>query len=283
MTDIKAPMNYIGNKYKIIHQIRAYFPENINHMVDLFCGGCDVTFNTPAKRHTANDMNFFVIGIYKEFQKTGIPEAIAYIDETIRKWNLTKQDKDAYLRFREYYNKTKNPLDLYVLMCYSFNYQFRFNSKHEYNNPFGKDRSSFNNKMRENLYRLTDIINSITFTTTDFRDFDCSELTPNDFVYADPPYLLTCGSYNDGKRGFKGWTEQDEQDLYDVLDKLNKNGIPFALSNVAQHKGNVHTQLLDWQEKNGYRIHKINKNYDNCNYHTKNKTYETREILITNY
>ena len=26
-----------------------------------------------------------------------------------------------------------------------------------------------------------------------------------DFVYCDPPYLLTCGAYNDGKRGFNGW------------------------------------------------------------------------------
>lgn len=27
-------------------------------------------------------------------------------------------------------------------MCFSFNYQFRFNSNHDYNNPFGRNRSS---------------------------------------------------------------------------------------------------------------------------------------------
>ena len=39
---VKAPFNYIGNKYRIINSIQEYFPENIDIFVDLFCGGCDV-------------------------------------------------------------------------------------------------------------------------------------------------------------------------------------------------------------------------------------------------
>ena len=34
---IKSPMNYIGNKYRIIGQIKQWFPDNINTMVDLIC------------------------------------------------------------------------------------------------------------------------------------------------------------------------------------------------------------------------------------------------------
>ena len=36
---IKPPMNYIGNKYRIINQMQEYFPKNIKTMVDLFFGG----------------------------------------------------------------------------------------------------------------------------------------------------------------------------------------------------------------------------------------------------
>lgn len=149
-----------------------------------------------------------MIDIYKEFQRLGVGKAIEKIDKTICDWKLTKENKTAYENFREYYNRTKNPLDLYVLMCFSFNYQFRFNSAHEYNNPFGKSRSSFNDVMRENLTKLQGIIERVRYTSCDFREFDYNLMKSGDFLYADPPYLITCGSYNDGKRGFKGWEEK---------------------------------------------------------------------------
>ena len=283
MQYIKAPMNYIGNKYRIMKQIQKWFPKKINVMVDIFCGGCDVTFNTKADRHIANDLNFFVIDIYKEFQRLGVDKAIEQIDQTICDWKLTKENKEAYENFREYYNRTKKPLDLYVLMCFSFNYQFRFNSAHEYNNPFGKSRSSFNDVMRENLTRLHGMIEQVEYTSCDFREFDYSFMKSGDFLYADPPYLITCGSYNDGKRGFQGWGEKDEKELYDILDKLSERGIKFALSNVSHHKGEKNDILLDWRRMGKYHMHKINFHYNNCNYHTKNAANSTQEVLITNY
>ena len=45
----------------------------------------------------------------------------------------------------------KNILDLFVLICYSFNHQIRFNNKHEFNTSFGKERSSFNNNIKKNI------------------------------------------------------------------------------------------------------------------------------------
>lgn len=276
-------MNYIGNKYRIMGQIQRWFPKKVDLMVDIFCGGCDVTFNTSANEHIANDLNFFVIDIYREFQRLGVEETIHRIDDIINEWKLTKEDKTAYERFRTHYNATRNPLDLYVLMCYSFNYQFRFNSAHEYNNPFGKDRSSFNEVMRDNLSRLQGIIEQVRYFSCDFREFDYSLMKEGDFLYADPPYLITCGSYNDGKRGFKGWGENDEKALYDILDSLNERGIRFALSNVSHHKGVTNKILLDWKKERKYHMHKINFNYNNCNYHTKNGDNVTQEVLVTNY
>lgn len=98
-----------------------------------------------------------------------------------------------------------------------------------------------------------------------------------------PPYLLTCGSYNDGKRGFRGWSESDDFQLFSLLDSVNVNGGKFALSNVSHHKGLVHNSLLEWVKGNNYNIHKINCNYNNCNYQNKNRENITQEVLITNY
>lgn len=280
---VKAPFNYIGNKYRIINSIQEYFPEEIDTFVDIFCGGCDVSINTQANTIYANDINYHVIGILEEFQKHDVEYILDYIDDTIEKWQLSKTNEEAYKSFRKYYNQTKNPLDLYVLMCYSFNYQFRFNGNHDYNNPFGRNRSSFNEVMRNNLILFKQQIEDIHFSACDFCDFDYDILNTGDFIYADPPYLLTCGSYNDGKRGFRGWTKKDDLDLMHILTELSERGVNFALSNVIEHKGSTNDALIEWITCNGYNVYGINFNYNNCNYHTNNRKNVTKEVLITNY
>jgi site-specific DNA-adenine methylase len=115
----------------------------------------------------------------------------------------------------------------------------------------------------------------------DFKDFDISKFGSGDFIYADPPYLITKGSYNDGKRGFKGWCKDDDIALFQLLDKANAKGIKFALSNVIEHKGLMNEELKKWSEK--YKVHYLNYNYKNCNYHGKNTEKKTIEVLITNY
>ena len=46
----KSPMNYIGNKYRLLKQIQPLFPKQVNKFVDLFCGGCDITINVEASQ-----------------------------------------------------------------------------------------------------------------------------------------------------------------------------------------------------------------------------------------
>lgn len=278
---IKSPLNYIGGKYKILPQIIKFFPEKIDTFIDLFAGGLNVAINVNAKKIYCNDINNYVIDIYKAFQNYSIEDLLHYIDDTISHHHLSITDKDAYISFRNYYNQTKNPLDLYVLVCYSFNYQFRFNNKHEYNNPFGRNRSHFNPAMRKNLIKFHDKIKDITFQTVNFKNYNIDNLRENDFLYADPPYLITCGSYNDGKRGFEGWTETDDKLLFTLLDDLNTRGIKFALSNVSEHKGKKNGLLINWMSK--YHVHEINFNYNNSNYQSTSKSNITKEVLITNY
>lgn len=277
----KSPFNYIGGKYKLLPQIVPLFPDNINRMVDLFAGGCDVCSNVNAKEIYANDINYFVVDIYREFQKLSIEELLEYIDKTIENRHLSLRDEESYKQFRDYYNKTKNPLDLYILMCYSFNYQFRFNSRHEYNNPFGRERSSFNPKMRQNLISFHNNIKNIKFDCMNFKDYNYGLLGDGDFLYADPPYSITVGSYNDGKRGFDGWGKNDDLRLFSILDDLDRQKVKFALSDVAEHKGETNDELISWMNK--YNVHEIASSYKNSNYQAKNRDAITREILVTNY
>ena len=262
-------------------QMTRFFPKKIKTFVDLFAGGLDVAINIHADTVYCNDINHHVIGIYETFQNMTIGELLKYIDETIDRYHLTMTDEEAYRTFRTHYNQTRDPLDLYILVCYSFNYQFRFNSRHEYNNPFGKNRSSFNPVMRENLIKFHERIKNIRFQTRNFKDYDISSLGEGDFLYADPPYLITCGSYNDGKRGFEGWSQEDDLLLFDLLDRLDAHGVKFALSNVSEHKGTRNKALIKW--KAGYHTHRMNFNYNNSNYQSTSRENVTKEILVTNY
>ena len=135
--------------------------------------------------------------------------------------------------------------------------------------------------MRRNLIKFHKNIQNIQFSSLNFKEYDISHLQEGDFLYADPPYLITTGSYNDGKRGFEGWSQADDLALFDLLDKANAQGVKFALSNVIEHKGLVNKTLIEWAKK--YNLHYICYDYKNCSYHGKNTDKRTVEVLITNY
>jgi DNA adenine methylase len=140
--------------------------------------------------------------------------------------------------------------------------------------------------MKSNLIRFINALKTknVRFTSYDFDKYDFTLLTSNDFVYADPPYLITTGTYNDGKRGFIGWNEDTERKLLDILESLNKRGIQFGLSNVINHKGKSNNILQTWIEKNDFHINYIQKDYSNCNYHSIDKSKNASvEVLVTNY
>lgn len=137
---IKSPLNYVGGKYKLLPQLMKYFPTNINTFVDLFSGGFNVGINVKSNQTICNDINYFIIDLYKELYNRPVDNVLKKIYENIERYCLSKENENAYKNFRIHYNETKNPIDLYTLTCYSFNYQFRFNNNQEYNNPFGRNR-----------------------------------------------------------------------------------------------------------------------------------------------
>ena len=191
------------------------------------------------------------------------------------------ETSDGYNALRSHYNQFRDPIELFTLSCFSFNYQLRFNNRHEYNNPFGKNRSHYSESTKKNLIRFVDRLKAIDseFTNYDFVNFPVETLRKEDFIYCDPPYSITTGTYNDGKRGFKGWTEQSDMELCEFLDTLDASGIRFAMSNVFYHKGKTNAFLKHWSEK--YNVIHLDKDYSNSSYNT--KRMESDEVLIFNY
>ena len=305
---IQSPLNYTGGKYKLLKQILPLFPKEIDTFVDLFCGGCNVGINIDSSRVIYNDLNRKLLGLYTTFQSLGPEAVLERIYEIIHRYQLSTVSKygysyyhcdsgkgladynrDKFIRLRGDFNRKHAGqsfdhdyyLMLYVLIVYAFNNQIRFNANGEFNLPVGK--RDFNSKMEQKLIAFINRLReqNCAFTCCDFREFDTSGLTSRDFVYVDPPYLITCATYNE--QG--GWNEGAERDLLAFLDKLHSRGIPFALSNVLRSKGKENPLLLAWLEENAhqYRAIPLAYSYANSNYHTKDKTSSSEEVLIVNY
>ena len=281
MKYIKSCLNYTGGKYKLLPQIMPLFPENINMIIDLFCGGCNVAINVNAKKIICNDSEKVIIDLYNDWKNGECDKLLNTLKETISKYELSKTNREGFEKIRKDYNDgNREWFMFYAMLMHSFNYQIRFNKNNEYNMPFGKDRSCFNQSTENNFINFVNEIHNknIFFTNKDFTELKIEKLKEDDFVYCDPPYLITCASYNEKE----GWNEIKERQLLKLLDSLNDNNVKFALSNVLENKGKRNEILIEWCKK--YNVHYLNNSYSNCNYHAKDKSKNsTVEVLITNY
>lgn len=252
-----SPLNYQGGKWDLIDFIRDNLPAEYNTFYDLFGGGLNVGINMNCPKVVYNDVNFKVKELLESIIRADSKELLSYLQKTIKKFGLEANNKEAFVKLREKYNvnklSSKDFRDLYLLAIYGFQQQIRFNSSYEFNNPVGL--SYFNETMMEKLlsFKTAATKKNISFHSETYSHFE-KFIKSGDFVYCDPPYLITLGSYNDGKRGFYGWTEKDEIEFLDFLERLNKKGIRFMLSNVITHKESVNTILKNWIERNGFTV-----------------------------
>lgn len=300
---IPSALNYTGGKYKLLPQILPLFPKDIDQAVDLFCGGCNVGINLDCNKVLFNDSNPYLMGLLDTFRKMCKEEIFSWMYSSIKKYNLSlvskngyefydcdsskglgEYNKAGYNKLRDDFNK-KNIRDdeyylmLYLLIVYSFNNQIRFNRKGKFNLPVGK--RDFNLKMQGKLEAFIDRVKNgdYSFRNEDFRNISMDDYTDKSFFYVDPPYLITCATYNEQS----GWTENDEKDLLNYLEQLDKRGIRFALSNVLESKGKKNVILSEWIKKHTkFKAIPLNYNYTNSNYHTK-KDGVTKEVLVVNY
>ena len=294
MDIVISPIFYMGNKKRLIKKgLIDLFPKDINTFVDLFSGSGVVSMNTKANKYYLNDIDVNLNMLYKIFQIYSEDEIISHIENRIEEFNLPKERtrrcdfkdndklneyKQAYMKFRDYYNKSKNPLDLYTLMFFAFSQQFRFNRKGDFNMPFGNDCFSETNKQYiKNGVEFFQQDNVYTFNKN-FMEVDFN-LDKDDFVYLDSPYLDCTATYNEG-RGQDAWTMKYELYMYCLCEELNAKGVKFGMSNVFHNKGKEHTYLIDWCNRKDWNVYTFDSHtYSACGKGNSN----AKEVFITNY
>lgn len=298
MSYLKSPVNYTGCKYKLLSKIIPLFPNDINIFLDVFGGSGTVCLNTNANFKIYNELNTFLYEIIEDFSILESDYIINHINSRVEKYNLEKgyskkdltdeekqknsQIKENYIKFRDFLNNESNTksLDLLTIHYFAFNNLIRHTKRKpiKFNTPSGLGSKCYSSKQHNELIiNACNKFKDIEILNKDFRDIDYSILKENDFVYFDPPYLLSNAEYN------KNWTKKEELDLYNICESLTKRNVKWAMSNMLVNNNQPHIQLKEWCEKNNYKIHYLDSKYTGWIQRKKNSYNTTQEVLITNY
>lgn len=295
----RSPLFYVGDKYKLVREIRTHFPAHINRLIEPFVGGGSVMMNVNADGYLLNDINSYVINLHRMLQgyigreSEFINDLYALIDNyglslSLRsdvvpkdmkvanpKTYYARYNKAGYQRMKaDFINGGQQDMQrLYLLLIYGFNHMLRFNGKGLFNLPVGN--VDFNQNVQD---ALTDYFQLLSQKRSEWHNEDYRQFLgnidyqPEDLVYLDPPYLITFSEYN------KLWNEDTERDLLALLNNLNERGVNFAISNVTHYRGRTNTLFLEWSAQ--YHTYSIKSNYISFN---DNSIKQFSEVLVTNY
>ena len=203
---MKPIIKYRGGKSKEIKYFLDFIPKQYNRYIAPFAGGAALFFYLEPCSAIINDINPRLINFYMAIQNNFelLKQELSILQLTYqsnqKKYEMLKSQKSSsqyvvnknetlYYLLRDMYNGNieKKYLDAtlyYFINKTSYSGMLRFNSKGEFNVPFGRYKN-FNTDLisvgHHNLLAKTDISND------DYLDV-FERCSVDDFVFLDPPY-----------------------------------------------------------------------------------------------
>ena len=227
MTYTKPFRKWPGGKFRLLDRIRNRLDSG-QRLIEPFVGSGAVFLNTRYKKYLLADTNPDLINLYMHVQKN---------DDTFfeycKSFFITENNReDRYYKFRDQFNTTtdlrfKSALFLY-LNRHCYNGLCRYNSKHEFNVPFGRYKKPYFPK--KELHAFHSASQSAKFIHAGFVD-TMKQAKRGDVIYCDPPYapLTKTAYFTDYFSGGFDWKKQIE--LAKWAGKLARRGIPVIISN----------------------------------------------------
>ncbi len=216
----KPPLKWAGGKRWLVpYLVRLWNPHRSSRFIEPLCGGLAVSLGLVPDQALINDINPHAVNFYRQLQK-GFRISLkmrndqAYFYTRRNRFNQLirqgKADSEEAAALFYYLNRT----------CY--NGLCRFNSKGEFNVPFGKYKNIAYKK------DFSEYVSAFAGWEFSCGDFDRLALQPDDFVYADPPYDVEFTQYS--KENF-GWNDQVRLATW-----LARHAGPVVLSNQATER-----------------------------------------------
>ena len=234
--NMKPMLKYSGGKAKEIPNILPYIPEFDGRYVEPFFGGGAMYFHLEPKKAIINDINTKLIDFYKAV-KCNFNPLRKELDEVellysknqkefdeLRMENpnekIINKNEDMYYRMRSMFNgispkEYSDALLYYYINKTAYSGMIRYNSKGEFNVPFGRYATLNTKSVTLSHSKLLE--NTEIYNTNYFDIFNmCNS---GDFVFLDPPYDCVFSDY--GNKEYKdGFNEDNHRKLSEDFKNL---------------------------------------------------------------
>ena len=225
---MKPIIKYRGGKSKEINNFIEFIPEQFDRYIEPFAGGAALLFYLAPNAAIINDINSRLVDFYlavrdnfdslkaelteleftyrnnqMEYEKTKTKDKYQYVEN---------KNEVLYYLLRNMYNGIieKKYLDAtlyYFINKTSYSGMLRFNSKGEFNVPFGRYKN-FNTQLVSKEH--SELLKRTEITNEDYSEI-FNQCAANDFVFLDPPYDCVFTDYGNIEQN--GFTEDDHRRL----------------------------------------------------------------------
>jgi len=214
---VSPPLKWAGGKRWQLPHIRPLWEQHWGkRLVEPFCGGLAIALGLRPVRALLNDANPHLINFYKQL-KRGFTIEIEMVNDEDRYY--AARDRFNALLSTGQQNTSEASQLFYYLNRTGYNGLCRFNSKGEFNVPFGRYKTI---GYTRDFTKYRAAFKGWTFQALDVESVP---LDAHDFVYADPPYDVEFTDYSQG--GFS-WDDQVRTARY-----LAQHAGPVILVNQA--------------------------------------------------
>jgi DNA adenine methylase len=217
--ELAPPLKWAGGKRWLVPVLRDLWAGNERRrLVEPFVGGLSVALGLGPEKALLNDVNRHLINLYRWLQ-LGLELDLQFRND--REYYRTERARfNALIADRGAGSKEAAQLFLFLNRT-GYNGLCRFNSRGEFNVPFGRYEKPRYPRPSE-LLAYKPVLSRWVFTDVDYSRL---ELVADDFVYADPPYDVQFTKYSEGSFG---WPQQEHLAYW-----LSEHQGPVVASNQA--------------------------------------------------
>lgn len=225
---MKPIIKYRGGKSKEINNFIEFIPNQYDRYIEPFAGGAALFFYLAPNAALINDINSRLVNFYSAVRenfdslKAELTRLeLIYRSNQMEYEQIKMKDKSRhvenknealYYLLRDMYNGIieKKYLDAtlyYFINKTSYSGMLRFNSKGEFNVPFGRYKN-FNTQLVSEEH--SELLKRTEITNEDYSEI-FNRCTVNDFVFLDPPYDCIFTDYGNIEQN--GFTEDNHRRL----------------------------------------------------------------------
>ena len=271
MIECKPFLKWVGGKRKLLPELEKRLPQDYSTYYELFMGGAALFWDIRPQKAVLADINPELVNTYKCIQQD--------VEALIADLQKHYYDREYYYQIRncdrslEYATWTdiQRASRFIFLNKTCFNGLYRVNSQGQYNVPFGKYK---NPKIVDaaNLRACSQALQNTEIICGSFLELE-PRITPQDFVYLDPPYIPLNATSNFTNYSSQGFDTKMQIELRDLCIRLDRKGVRFMLSNSSAPL--IFDLYADFKIELVDMARSINSKGD--------KRGKIKEVLITNY